>query len=208
MTRFKTKLLKAIGAVLIWFLIWFVLGIPYSTSWLLPNPTINVLSNISSSRTEFFALYSLWVLLITAIAIMIYKFTINDFSFLKIKQKKLLFLYLIPVILAAYDILANDTYGINSYIWAIGIATTTFCGQDLLTFGLLQTYLSKVLNPFAALIITSAAFFVAHLFIGYNNLSLATSIVLFGAFLFGFLRYKSKSIYLLDVIHIAFGLLP
>lgn len=194
---------KVTIALLLWLVFWFSSQFLFIYPKVFPNAP-DFLGTFNS-RTIRYIVYTIWILLVASVAILVWKKRWNDFSFLKVKDKKILLAYLIPFALIIYDIATNSSFGINKYIWVIGIVSTTFIAQDLVTFGILQSYLNKQLTPFLSFITTSSIFFLAHL---YFDFSFGSVVVLAGAFLFGFLRFKTKNIYLLDVIHISFLLFP
>lgn len=190
------KIIKVILAILIWVLFWFSGQAFFFSDYSFLPKTDDV--NINC------AVLSAWVLSLSFVALFIWKIKFNDFSFLKIKNKKVLWLYLIVFLLILYKVfVSGETYGINPYLWVLVVPVTTFFSQDVLTFGFLQTYLGKTIKPFYAFLITSGVFFAAHLT---YDFSIMTLVLLTGAFLFGFLRYKTKNIYYLNFIHEIFGL--
>lgn len=191
------KLLKVILAVVIWFIFWF----GAQSLYLIPN----LFSNINPTPNVFFVIYSLWIIFVSMVAVLIWKFTFKKFGFLKIKNKKWLLLYIIPVVLSVILIINGNNFGINRYLYTSAMFVTTFLGQDLLTFGFLQTYLEKITGAKTAAIITGLAFFAGHLV---SSFSFGTLLMLVAAILFSFLRYRTKNIYLLNIIHISFSLLP
>jgi len=191
------RIRKVIVAVLIWFFFWFAA----QSLLLIPD----LLSNLASTPNAYFSIYSLWILFIAAIAIILWRFIINDFSFLKVKNRKILFLYLIPIAISIALLTLGNGLSINRLLYVVCMSLTTFLAQDVLTFGFLQTYLDKVVANKLAAVITGLAFFVGHLTF---DLSWFTLVYIFAAILFSFLRYKTKNVYLLNIIHISFLLLP
>ena len=191
---------KIIAAVVIWFIFWFAEESLYLISRLLSTDI-----PFSLSLDVFFGIYSLWIISIAAIGIIIWRFTINDFSFLKIKNKKWLLLYIVPVILSIVLFIWGNGLNINRVLYAASMFSTTFIGQDVLTFGFLQTYLGKVIDKKLAALVTGISFFIGHLTF---NLSYYTLLITVAAVLFSYLRYKTKNIYLLNIVHVSFLLLP
>lgn len=186
----KHVISKTILAIFVWSFFWFFGQILMK----IDLPFIAEIDNVNIG----FLIFSIWNLLVTAIAFVIWRVKFNDFKFLKIKDKRVLFLYIVPIVLAILAFIDSSRYGVNSYLWVFGLVATTFLAQDMLTFGFLQTYLGKIMKPVYAFLITSSAFFLAHLA---YNFSAMTLILLSGAFLFGFLRYKTKNIYIINIIH-------
>lgn len=138
------KLLKVILAVVVWFIFWF----GAQSLYLIPN----LFSNIDPTPNVFFAIYSSWIIFVSMVAVLIWKFTLKKFGFLKITNKKWLLLYIIPSILSVILIINGKNFGINRYLYTSAIFVTTFLGQDLLTFGFLQTYLEKLTNSKTAML--------------------------------------------------------
>lgn len=197
---------KTILAIALWFTVWsasqalFMSADQYSG-------TLHLAESLFQNTTlsfQFGAL-SLWSILLAAIAIVIWKYTVNDFSFLKPLNKKILLLYLIPVSFALYQLTKTSVFGVDSTVWVFGIIGTTFLLQDFLTFGLLQTYVSKKIGPFYALFVVGAVFFIAHMSF---DMSVNTLLLLLGSFSFAYARYKTSSIYLGNVIHLSALLAP
>ena len=198
----KNKIIiKIIIAILLWSIFWFSGQALFFIN--LDLPFLNFVQNFD--KNIIMLVYTLWVLFVSLIALIIYRWKINDFSFLKIKNKKILWLYIIPLVFAIIIIINGSPFGYNRYLNVFAMTTTTFLAQDVLTFGFLQTYLEKLINPIYAFFVTSTVFFSAHLA---YDLSYYTLILVFGALLFGFLRYKTKNIDLLNIIHTSFLLIP
>jgi membrane protease YdiL (CAAX protease family) len=76
--------------------------------------------------------------------------------------------------------------------------------QDIGTFGFLQTYIEKQVHRSIAAVIVAISFFIAHFQYG---LAYATLFYIAGFFLFAFLRYKTRSLYATNVLHLSFLLL-
>lgn len=197
----KQKIKKTIVAIGLWSVFWF----GAQGMYVLPFSPLNNL-NLNLSPDLSFLFYTLWILSVAGIGLILWKKTINDFSFLKVKNKKVLFLYIVPIIIAIVLLIRGNGFNdINRPLYVAAIASSTFIAQDMLTFGFLQTYLEKILSKNVAAIITFVTFFTAHLAFQW---SMGALIVLLGAIVFSYLRYRTKNIYLLDIIHISFLLLP
>ncbi len=186
----KNKSLKVTLALIIWLIFWVA---PYKIFDFLPD---------MAGRNEIFITYTLLGLVLPVIALIVWKNKFNNFFFLKIKDKRILWLYIMPIIFIIRALCSATQFGINSVVWTSGIITSTFLTQDLMTFGFLQTYLEKLVKPFIAFLLTSSLFFIGHIFT--NGISTGLLIVLVGSLVFGFLRYKTKNIYLLNIIHTSF----
>lgn len=192
------KNIKIILALVIWLLYWFAASQKGICSIL---PDMGSVNNI-------FIVYNTVLIFLAAVVVLGWKIKINNFNFLKIKNKKILWFYLIPFVLAIRTLFSGEQFGINSIVWTLGIIISTFLAQDIVTFGFLQTYLEKLVKPFMAFLLTSSIFFFGHLIISndLNNFFMIT-VTLAGSFIFGFLRYKTKSIYPGNIIHVAFLLI-
>ncbi|NTW62021.1 hypothetical protein HGB25_01245 [Candidatus Saccharibacteria bacterium] len=194
----KQKIKKVVIAVGLWCVFWFGAQAIY----LIPISPLNTLELPPNLN---FLLYTIWILCVSCAGVFIWKKKVNDFSFLKVKNKKILYLYIMPIIMAIIFLIRGNGIDINRPLYIVAIASTTFIAQDMLTFGFLQTYLEKIISRKTAAMITCIAFFTAHLTFGWSLLTLT---FLLGGALFSYLRYRTKNIYLLDIIHISFLLLP
>jgi len=192
----KNNIIKILLAIFIWSIFWFSgQGVFF----------INYLSLENIDSNMVFIYFTFWLLFVAIVGIIIWRLKINDFSFLRIKNKKILWLYLVPILFAVVILINGAPVDINRYYYVFAMTTTTFLAQDMLTFGFLQTYLEKHTKPSYAAMITTLVFFIAHLTF---DLSIFTLIYASGIILFGYLRYKTKNIYLLNIIHMSFLLLP
>lgn len=192
----KNIFLRILISLTLWSLFWFLGQALFFYNNL---PFQNLDSN------AIFFVITIWILFLAIIALFLWKWKFNDFSFLQVKNRKILWFYSLPVILTLIFLIKGLPVGINRFAYVFAMVTTTFLAQDMLTFGFLQTYLEKLITPFCAFILTSLVFFIAHLTFDF---SFFTLIFAFGALLFGYLRYKTKNIYLLNILHTAFLLLP
>lgn len=197
----NVTIIKTISAIIIFILFWILFQAPYQFN-------IVDIIGLKLDHQTFFIIYTTWILLVTAIVIGIWKLKINDFSFLKIKNKKWLLFYVIPIILSIILIPRGDIFGTNSTIYILFLSLTTFVGQDLITFGIFQRYLEINVNKKVAAVIVLICFFLVHfIFItpSLDDLGMI-GIYLIGFTIFSWLRYKTGNIYLLSMIHISFGL--
>ncbi len=199
------KTVKIIIAIFVWLCAWMLSDITLGTTVierLLPHFD-------QYSANVRFGIYSFWLLIICAIISITWFKKIKEASFLKIKNKAWLLLYIIPItFIVIIAIHGNQQSGnVNQWNWTISIILSTFFAQDLVTFGFLQTYLEKQLKPFHAALLTAAVFFVGHL-IGQFQFDVLTLIYFLGFILFAIIRYKTKNIYIVNVLHLSFLLLP
>ena len=194
MKKSRRNLIAVIAAVLIWFAYWFGIQNLYF-------PILGNVLNLHVSQDFLFAIYSLCITIVALFVTVIWCVTVKDFSFLKLKKKKILYLYMLPVVLTILILIFGDGVGVNSFLFAIFMWSTTALAQDLVTFGFLQTFIEKRVNRKLAAIITGTVFFLGHIIFGMGIITIFHAI---GSILFSYLRYKTKNIYILDVIHISF----
>jgi len=197
MKKSRRNLIAVIAAILIWVAYWFGIQSLYF-------PIFSNVLNLHVSLDFLFAIYSLCITIAALIITVIWCVNVKDFSFLKLKKKRILYLYILPVVLTILLLRFGDGVGINSFLYAISMWSTTALAQDLVTFRFLQTFLEKRVNRKLVAIITGTVFFSGHLILG---LGINTIFYAIGSILFSYLRYKTKNIYLLDVIHISFLLI-
>lgn len=201
----KNKILKTILAIIVWFICWMsvsgITNFPSVSDWLI---RIGLMQEGNSIRN--FTILTIWMSITGIIAFLLwYKYTKDVFFLKQCLHKKILYLYIIPFILLIITIAQGTKFGVPGILFGTSMIVNAFT-QDVLTFGLLQTYLEKVTNNKMAALLTAVVFYIGHFDAFYDIRMSAVYIV--GFILFGWLRYKFKTIYPGNIIHLSFLLLP
>ncbi|MFH1367293.1 MAG: CPBP family glutamic-type intramembrane protease [Patescibacteria group bacterium] len=194
------KALKIIEAVAIWFFIWTIarfLFYFYNITRAFP-----FLKNLVEYKYLFFAG---WLVLAGIIVFIIWSKKNQSFSFFRLKNKIWLVFYLIPLGQYVYWIFQSETpFSLAGWYYGLVLILAT-SGQDLLTFGFLETYLEKLIKPWPAAFLTILVFFLGHFYFQWSFLIL---IFIAGFAGFAVLRKKMGSVYPINIIHLIFSLLP
>jgi membrane protease YdiL (CAAX protease family) len=187
-------------AVFLWGLFWMAsqyLFIGETPMWL-----ENLVRDVSTEQR--FVYLTLWISGIAVVGIALWHRWVQQYGFLR-APRRLYLAYILPVILVVWLLFEPEQFGVSSPIYTTGIVLTTMW-QDLVTFGFLQTYLEKQVSPKVAMLITAVVFFVGHTPYG-MPLAMLVAYGL-GFLVFAYLRYKTKSVYLTNVLHLSFVLIP
>ena len=148
---------------------------------------------------------SFYLLFITSIILFLWFIIFKKFDFFYLNTKKVLLLYIIPLIIFLLSFVYTNEKTMSTILQETFSFIVLSFSQDILTFGILQTYLSKLINTYYATILTVCMFFIGH--IGFFPLNILLLFYITGFVLFGYLRYKDKNIYRLNVIHTSFNLI-
>lgn len=187
-----------------WFFIWFISQFLFFFGAYFPLLSEKIFS--SQNVNLNFSIITAWILLVGVSCFLLYEKATHDISFIQqIHNKKILYFYAIPIILIFRIIFQGTTsFGANGLLYVVGMTVSVFW-QQILTFGLLQTYLEKLVNTKLAMFMTILIFTIGHL--PFLNLSLLTPIEFGGFILFGLLRHQFKTIHPGYIIHLSFSLL-
>lgn len=191
---------NVIVAIALWFVFWLLSQYLFFGEW--PSWLASFMQDTSAEQQ--FIYLTLWISLVAIIGVTIWHKTFRDYSFLNLSGRTYL-AYIVPIALLIWLLLQPLHFGVSAPIYATGAIVSVFW-QDLLTFGFLYTYLDSQVNSKLATVITAAVFFAGHLF---TTLTLPELIAYgLGFLVFAYLRYKTQSIYLTNVLHLSFILLP
>lgn len=125
---------------------------------------------------------------------------------MSLPKSKLIWLYIAPVALL-FLLPQHYTLALNVWVYIPMIVITVFW-QDYLTFGVLQSALSKRLSPNRAAALTAVVFALGHLVFFLNNLIDPQMIlIVLAGFVFAFSRRYTGSIYIANIIHTVFYLI-
>lgn len=191
----KNRLIRIITVIALWFAVWFLSQGVFIVS---DTPLANWLMHGSSQDNFIHA--TLWIVGVMVIGAALWHKFVRNYSFLKVRSPRLLAAYLLPLVLFIVMLIRPLPFGINPFVYTASMIATCFW-QDLLTFGFLQTSLEKLVNPKLAAALTAASFFVGHLYFEFSWLALA---YMAGFAIFAYARYRTKSIYLTNALHLAF----
>lgn len=194
------KALKILAGVALWFFIWTAARFLFYF-----NNITRVLPFLKSLIDYKYLFFGGWLVFCAIIVFVVWGKKSQSFSFLRIKNKFWLMLYLIPLGQYVYWIFQSKTpFGLAGWLYGLIFILAT-SGQDILTFGFLETYLEKIIKPWPAAFMTVLVFFLGHF---YFKLSFLTLIFIVGFAGFAILRKKTESVYPVNIIHLIFSLLP
>lgn len=197
-TSFQKRIIAVVFAIILWFVWWFtsqalfIINIPVLTNFLTHGVT----------ATQSFINITLFLLVPMFFAFVLYHKYVRDYQFLR-ANKYVWLLYIIPLILFIRLLTLHDVFGVPSWIYGLGMIVSASV-QDIGTFGFLQTYVEKKVYRSVAAVIVAVSFFIAHFQYG---LAYAALFYIAGFFIFAFLRYKTRSLYATNVLHLSFLLL-
>lgn len=161
--------------------------------------------NLDSSKLFIYA--TVWILFVATITTLVWNKLRADWSFLHKPRKYQIALYLVPIVLVVKDLTMPSIFGVNSSLYVVAIVVSVMW-QDVLTFGFLQTYLEKKTTPVIVMFLVAASFWVGHIVFQLHSINLFVFLLYALAFLLlSFLRFKTKNIYLTNILHLTFLLL-
>lgn len=194
----KKRYLLVCVAICLWFLWWFL----SQALFIINVPILTDLLTGGVTPAQSFINITLFLLVPTFFAFLVFHKFVNDYRFLRTNRYVLL-LYIIPLILFMRLLTVGDIYGVPAFVYGLGMIISAAV-QDIGTFGFLQTFVEKHIPRILAAIVVAIAFFIAHFQYGmaYEELFYFS-----GFLLFALLRYKTKSIYVTNVLHLSFLLL-
>ncbi|MFA6908937.1 MAG: CPBP family intramembrane glutamic endopeptidase [Patescibacteria group bacterium] len=181
---------------------WFVFWIA-SNAYPWVSSSMNILQG-ADVDVRFGAL-TLWILIISAVTFFVWGHFLKKKDFFAIRPAWSLFFLVFPVYGLLYYAFRNTSLNnVNGLLYGCGVIISVVL-QQIVTFGLLQSSLEKVLTLKNAAIVTGCAFFIGHLIYG---ISFLTIIFAVAAIVFSWLRYRYRSILPGSIIHLIFSLLP
>jgi membrane protease YdiL (CAAX protease family) len=204
-TKNRPKILPTLVYLTISIVAWIVVWLSTQALFITDIPVLTKLLATDDTTTTFL-IYSLWIMALGGIVTIVWsKWSGNDYSFLKTNKKQWVILGYLPVAIAAIIVIASrQLFGIPGWLWAPAVLATTFF-QDILTFGYLQTALARRINPIVAALLTAIVFFAGHFWLVGNVATMQNIWLYLVAFpIFALLRYKTKNIYAIHIIHSAF----
>lgn len=179
--------------VAIWFLAW------VATQGIFMS---EMLSRLPWDINASYAVATIWV----SIVVITCFITMPAYTKMSLPKSKLIWLYIVPVALLFF-LPQHYALALNVWVYIPMIIITVFW-QDYLTFGVLQSALSKRLSPNRAAALTAVAFVLGHLVFFLNNLVDPQMIpVVIAGFVFAFSRRYTGSIYIANIVHTVFYLI-
>ncbi|MGO4858936.1 CPBP family glutamic-type intramembrane protease [Arthrobacter sp. 2MCAF14] len=170
----------------------FIANIPYLTYLL-----------TSGSPVHNFICFTLIMLTLTGGAAWIYQLKVADYRFLRADARIGVF-YVIPVGLLIHMLTHAESFSVPSPLYAAGMVFSAFA-QDVVTFGFLHSHFESLLGRTVAGVAVAGVFWAAHLpFVHSAQMALVYAL---GFALMSFLRFRTRSIYAANIVHVSFLLL-
>jgi membrane protease YdiL (CAAX protease family) len=182
-----------------WLFIWNHLNIEFA------GKILSFFFQVEKSSFLFFFLSSFLLLTFSLTLLFLWKLFFREISFLKTHNKMIFFLYGLPLLIFFLSfILSPDVPPEEVFLTQFSFFALSF-SQDIFAFGILQSILEKIVCDIWATVLTTTMFFIGHT--GFFPPGIFILLYVFGFFLFGFLRYKTKNIYALNIVHLSFNFL-
>lgn len=193
------KILKITSVLLIWLTIWNNMNLE-------TGKRLFVYLGVIDANRCIKLLQSFYLLGFLGVLVLIGYIITKNISFLKVDNKKIFLFYLFPffILLTIVSFFRGNISIGDNLIDKFSLVVISI-SQDILTFGLLETYLEGIISCKNAAVITVIMFFIGH--IGFFPINFLLLFYVFGFVLFGYLRYRYKNIYLVNIIHTSFNIL-
>jgi len=161
-----------------------------------------ILTRLPWEINSSYTVVTIWVLIVTVTCFIL----MPSFRKESLPKSRLLWLYSIPVALL-FLLPQHYRLTLNLWVYMFMILVTVFW-QDYLTFGVLQSVLSKRVSSNKAATLTAVVFILGHIIFVLNNVfDPQMLLVVIAGLVFAFSRRYSGSIYIANIIHTIFYLM-
>lgn len=160
------------------------------------------LTRFGSDINRVYLLATIYILTVSIASIVVFK----SLSKKVLPKSKLLFLYLIPLLLLV-AVPFRYSLGLRVEVYIPMILITCFW-QGFLTFGIFQSFLSKKVRQLYVYLLTAAVFTFGHLIFFLSEISFANIyqwlFIFLTGLIFAYITGRSRNIYIANVLHISF----